>query len=569
MFGQSPQRRNLFIAFGFLFIVLIVFYSSPSIDAERFKNIVPGYGSDSSQDPASTTKTPVSQTTAAADSDDEGSQNEETDDTNSESPAIPEETIKTSQFHYLIPASGNNRRLCFNLISSAANRYPVPALMGWNGTGLLDASATHLAKLRAIERYLNSLPSEEDDDIVLIVDGYDVILQLPPDIMLERYFKVMERENKRTAERFGLTIDQVYEKDLHTTLYFGPDKICWPINWDAPRCWAVPPSNLPAKAFGPKTGNGAMPNMLPKWLNSGTLIGPASHMRDYVSATMYEILVTWDPNYQWKDSDQYYLANVWGRQEYFRSLKMSKDGKVSGGPSNRKLPRVYNKQEKIEFHVGIEYESSMFQTKAGYEPFVDWIHYNGTKTPTAMMEKDMFELGDDFKPYPIEMPKKIEEALSKIYDDIPEAHPGSTSKDWIRNIVLGTNFVTKHIWALWHVTGDKDVIEDQYTKFWFYPFARSLVKAAVKHLQADNRISDKPIGGRYWVHKTTYPDSDTLADDMGGGWSDEDGGKWINYQTMCKKWEQELLGGEKTPASTKDRTPETTNALEPVSGDKK
>lgn len=462
-----------------------------------------------------------------------------------------EDAVKTSKFHYLIPASGKNRRLCFNLVSSAANQYPVPALMGWNGQGLLDAHATHLAKLRAIERYLNSLGPEEDEDIVLIVDGYDIILQLPPDIMLERYFEVVESENKRTAERFGITVDQVYEGNLQTTLFFGPDKICWPINWKAPRCWAVPDSTLPAKAFGPKTNNGEMTLMLPKWLNSGTLIGPAGHMRAYISATMYEIMNSWNPDNMYKDSDQFYLANVWGRQEYFRSLKLAKDGNVPGGPSDRMLPTVYNKKEEVEFHVGIEYESTMFQTKAGYERFVDWIHYTGTETPTATMSKDLFSEGEQFKPYPIEMPKRIEESLSQIYDSIPEAHPGSTSKDWIRNIFLGTNFVTKHIWALWHVTGDKAVIEDQYTKFWFYPFARSLVKASVKKLQLDNRISDKLIGGRYWVHKTTYPDAQTLTDPMGGAWSDEHGGTWVNFEEMCQDFEADVLGGEKEiPAPT-------------------
>lgn len=459
-----------------------------------------------------------------------------------------EASIKTSQFHYLIPASQKNRRFCFILASSAASRYPVPQLIGWNGTGLFDAALTHLAKLRAIEVYLDNLPPQEDDDVVLIVDGYDVIMQLPPEIMLKRYFKTMDDENARNAKRFGVTVDELKARDLDTTLYFGPDKICWPINWRAPRCWAVPSSTLPPKAFGPKTNNGNMVYMLPKWLNSGTLIGPADHMRDYVKATMREISATYDPTYKWKDSDQYYLANVWGRQEYFRSKMLHKDEEVPGGPSDRFLPHILKKEEKTEFHVGIEYESAMFQTKAGYEPFNGWIHYNGTDTPTAMMTKDIFEEGPDFEPFPIEMPKEIETTLSKIYDQIPEAHPGSTAKEWIRDVILGTNFVTKNIWGLWHVTGDKDVIEDQYTKFWFYPYARSLLKSAVKVLREDRYISKEPIGGRYWVRKTLYPSAEELTDELGGAWSDEEEGKFVTWDSMCKDWEKDALGGEKLPA---------------------
>ncbi|KAH7118658.1 hypothetical protein B0J13DRAFT_680973 [Dactylonectria estremocensis] len=452
--------------------------------------------------------------------------------------------IKTSQFHYLIPASKTDRRFCFLLASSAASRYPAPQIMGWNGTGLFDAAKTHLAKLRAIQVYLESLPREEDDDIVLVVDGYDVIMQLPPEIMLKRYFATMEAENKRTAERFSITLDQVKEQNLDTTLFFGPDKLCWPINRRAPRCWAIPPSTLPSKAFGPKTNNGDSFYMLPKWLNSGTLIGPANHMRDYIAATMKEIDHTYDPTYRLKDSDQYYLANVWGRQEYYRSKKLHGD-EVPGGPGDRLLPRKFTNDQQVEFHVGIEYESAMFQTKGFYQPFNGWLYYNGTDTPTAMMTKDIFEEGDGFKPSPIEMPEEIQKSLSKIYDEIPEAHPGSTSNEWIRDVVLGTNYVTKKIWCLWHATGDKKVIEGQYTKFWFYPFARSLLKSAVKSLRASNKISNQPIGGRYWVHKTVYPDSDNLTDPLGGAWSDEEvGRRFIPWDEMCKHFDKDVLGGE-------------------------
>ncbi|KAF4981204.1 hypothetical protein FZEAL_2934 [Fusarium zealandicum] len=553
MLAPASLRRNLIIALGLLIAAALFFYSGPGVDTERFKAIIPAHDntktktvSDKTQDieaiDVATKLQPTQETTAV--------QPGATLEPKPESDTKSDLTIKTSRFHYLVPASKTNRRFCFILGSSAASRYPPPQLIGWNGTGLFDAAKTHLAKLRAFQVYLDSLPKEEDDDIVLIVDGYDVIMQLPPEIMLQRYFATMEAENKRTAERFGFSLDQVKEENLDTTLFFGADKICWPINWRAPRCWAVPPSTLPTKAFGPKTNNGNMVFMLPKWLNSGTLIGPANHMRDYVAATLKEIDHTFEPTYQWKDSDQFYLANVWGRQEYYRSKKLHGIQEVPGGPKDRILPQKFTEDQQVEFHIGIEYESAMFQTKAGYEPFNGWLHYNGTDTPTAMMEKDMFNEGSDFKPFPIEMPQAIEKSLSKIYDAIPEAHPGSTSKDWIRNIILGTNFVTKNIWGLWHVTGDKKVIEDQYTKFWFYPFARSLVKSAVKSLQASNKISEEPIGGRYWVHKTVYPEAGKLTDPLGGAWSDEETGhRFVTWNEMCNVFDKDVLGGEKAPLS--------------------
>lgn len=32
MISQSPQRRNLFIAFGLLFVISVIFYSAPAVD---------------------------------------------------------------------------------------------------------------------------------------------------------------------------------------------------------------------------------------------------------------------------------------------------------------------------------------------------------------------------------------------------------------------------------------------------------------------------------------------------------------------------------------------------------
>lgn len=572
MMASSPQRRYLFLAIAFVFLTVVVFYSSSSVDLTRIKNLVPGKDANSS---VSTSAAQDSKPTdTAAETEQEEADKQESDpqvpppleDTEDKTVETTDGGVKTSKFHYLIPASGNNRRLCFNIVSSAANRYPAPVLVGWNATGLLSAATTHLAKLHAIQRYLDRLPKEEDDDIVLIVDGYDVVMQLPPDIMLQRYYKALESENARNAERFGISVDELYEMGFETTLFFGADKICWPIDWRAPRCWAVPDSTMPSKAFGEKTNNGQMNYLIPKWLNSGTLIGPAAHMRDYIAATLYEILNSYDPKYGHSESDQFYLANVWGRQEYFRSKQFAEDGEVKGGPKDRLLPHIYDKSVAVEYHVGIEYDSAMFQTKAGYEQWNDWIKYNSkdgsSSLPAAKVDKDLKDEKENFKPYEIEMPAEVEKGLRSIYDEIADVHPGTDSSVWIRSVALGTNYITKQVWGLWHVTGDKDVIENQFTKFWFYPYARSLLKSAVRKLQTTDVISSEPIGGRYWVHKTVYPDEKSLTDELGGGWSDEDGGgRWIDYQTMCKEWEEDVLGGEKVASNQK--RPAATNLPPP------
>lgn len=101
----------------------------------------------------------------------------------------------------------------------------------------------------------------EDDDLIGIVDGYDVLQQLPPEIKIERYYEARYKAEAVLAERFGLTVPEAQAQRLRQSVIWGPDKICRPIVWEEPRFWAVPHSNLPDKAFGPKTGNGDMINM--------------------------------------------------------------------------------------------------------------------------------------------------------------------------------------------------------------------------------------------------------------------------------------------------------------------
>lgn len=451
-----------------------------------------------------------------------------------------------SKLHWLVPASGANVELCYNLASGAANRYPVPMVLGFNGTGLFDASVTHLAKLRAIQVYLNNLEKADDDDLILIVDGYDIIMQLPPSVMIERYFDLVARNDARIAKRYGISIKEVHKQGMRNTVFWGPDKICWPFGGNEPRCWAVPTSGLPSDAFGPKSGNGEMFYNDPRWLNSGTVIGPTEHVRALVNATMAEIDATYDEDYQWKDSDQFYIANIWGRQEYYRSLKMAgwDDDDVEGGPSDRHTPKNYTEEELIEMHIGIDYESSLFQTKAGYEPFFGYLEFNSSGL-NGKMTRDMFEEGSQFTPYNIPMPANVFSALARLYESVADSQAGVTAGEWIRGLPLGVNFVTQHIYGLWHCTASKEWIAGEYTKLWFYPLARSLVKATVRAFSSGELITEHRVDGRQWAPRYYYPDDlADMDDELGGAYTDYDGGNFMTWGQICGDFEEELFKGE-------------------------
>ncbi|UNI23632.1 hypothetical protein JDV02_009439 [Purpureocillium takamizusanense] len=545
------MRRNLVLSTCVAMLVMVFLFTQPSVDAERLRNMIPHRPStpgssnqnvtipdhvlaQSTAVPPASTESPSAQANASGEAPKPGHQK-------------GTKKVRTSQLHYLIPASRANVQLCYNLVSSAVNRYPVPTLLGWNGAGEFDAAVTHLAKLRAMQRYLRALQPQEDKDLVLIVDGYDIIQQLPPEVIIERYFDIAAHADVQLAERFGISTGEARERNLRQTIFWGPDKICFPMEPRAPRCWAAPPSSLGPHAFGPASWTGDMIFADPRWLNSGTVIGPVDDVRRLIDATMDEIDATHNPEYEFRESDQYYISNVWARQEYWRSKTAAKGGEVPGGPPDRVIPDKRSDGQDTEFHASIEYESALFQTKAGYEPFIGYLQFNESGL-AATMNVDMFGLGDKFAPFTIPMPENVHSALTKLYDSIPEAHPGQLSSDWIRTVNLGVNYVTKHIYGLWHCTGPKEFIDREYPTFWWYPFVKSLLKAAVRSSQSNDLITSRPIDGRMWVAKTRYPDDEALHEEYGGAWSDEvPGGMFVPWSQVCGPHEELLFRGEQGP----------------------
>lgn len=197
--------------------------------------------------------------------------------------------------------------------------------------------------------------------------------------------------------------------------------------------------------------------------------------------------------------------------------------------------------------MAIEYESALFQTRSWYEPFFGHLEFNES-THAAKMNVDVLGLGKGFHPFSIEMPSNVQAALARLYDSIPDAHPGLPAADWLRTVKLGVNYVTRNIYGLLHCTGPKEWLDVEYPKFWWYPFARSLLRAAVDSARVRENISSEPIDGRIWTAKTFLPHgiSKSLQDEYGGAWSDEvAGGKFIPWRHLCGQHEELLFGGER------------------------
>ena len=282
------------------------------------------------------------------------------------------------------------------LLSITALGYPSPIFISWGDEEKADPYTQGLATVGGILKYLRKLPEGREDDLVLIVDGYDAWFQLRPDVIISRYYDIIKTQTERLVDRFdrleGSRVLQ--EHGVKQSIIFGADKTCWPENPRRPACWAVPQSPLPRWAFGPETDSGKFrEHNRPRWLNSGTVIGPVGDLIKLFEATVDRIKNAQSGVF----SDQFHISNLFGRQELARymlnewsparlmadppSLKkevwISDDYHGGGHFENITLDVPYlDPAEDHEFHMTIDYESQLFQINSYHWKYLDWFAYD-------------------------------------------------------------------------------------------------------------------------------------------------------------------------------------------------
>lgn len=456
--------------------------------------------------------------------------------------------LPTSKFHFLAPASGKHFRLCRAIASGVALGYPAPVFNGWMKKGDLDASKTHLAKVRTVLNYLQGLPSEADDDLVLMIDSYDVVFQYSPDVLIDRYFALTKSASTKIASRFGVDAPDGLNGDdsPRLSIVFGPEKVCFPPDEKRIGCWAAPENiDLPNGAFG-APADGGFQNNPPRWLNSGTIMGPVGDMRRMFKATLDLINETYDPNHEYPDSDQRFLSDLWGAQEYWRSVNEKNlyfHGDVDPlsiiPEGERVVPMV--QPEHSEYHMGVDHRSSLFQTRVGSDHVLDFLKYSETSEVDkfAWVDRNVGN-SDTFKKFKIMLPVNLESSVERVLKSISGAVEGLPN---ITEISFHSNLVTKHVYGLFHCIGDKDYIDDLWSKLWFYKWIRPLFEAGVDALKKEETIA--VADGRAWKPARTIPrDSKLTGVEAYGAWADTDGG-WLPWQDLCGEFEEEVFG-EKT-----------------------
>lgn len=403
--------------------------------------------------------------------------------------------------HFVVPATSSNFYFCQTLLSAAILGYPAPILINWGAQEDADEYVQHLAKVEGILNYLNERSPDQDDDLVLIVDGYDAWFQLPLNVLVERYHSVINDHHERNIQTFGSSL--VTDLNITDTVLFGPDKLCWPgdVHLRA-ACWTVPNSTLRQQAFGPDTDYGIVEHNRPRWLNSGTIMGPIKDVRGIFEATLDKI-----HDHHFENSDQFYFAEVFADQSYARGLaklhhdqaQLNYEADTAAEeeedfllPNQDELPKEERKEipriapnRSYEFHMALDYESALFQTVAYYEDYLLWVSYGESSSDhRAFHALTQDPAAQSFNPYhqftlpPYLASSSPPDTLVSPQSPDPRrstSGSGSGSDSSWTNLPLVTNLVTKHVFPILHFTGKKGYRDMWWPKMWFYTDAQHLL----------------------------------------------------------------------------------------------
>lgn len=474
-------------------------------------------------------------------------------------------------FHLLIPASEPKTDLCKTLLTAFVLGYPAPTLINWGksrGEFEEDWAHSHTEKIRGVYNYLNDKSKVKDEDLVLIVDGYDVWFQLPAQILIKRYHALVEIADHHLKNRYGMTSDSTDGK-LRSPKYtqrvlFGADKICWPNPKEDPACAAVPYSTLPKDAYGPQTDRDpeAFRNR-PRFLNSGNVMGPVKNVRDIYKYALEKV----DRKNRGELGDQLVFAEIFGEQEFQRETQRIESqpatGRwmewISGTLGNSESPLSANVTinnmtvvagQRYEYSIGLDYESRLFQTMTHSVDDVAFITYNSSAYLTtfqaahnALHGAPLFlpsDLQTAKPPFTYASPgnhteeqgngkKMILLPYSPTLDTLPSDPLDPRQPSWL-SIPLATNIHAASIPVLLHINGDKTLLSSWWAKMWFHRSARALLRRFIRSTQTAHAANAAADGGVNWWDS---------RGGRGGVWTDQN--RWLGWSDVCKGHDDEIF----------------------------
>ncbi len=466
--------------------------------------------------------------------------------------------------HILIPATKQDINLCKLLFTGSILGYPTPVITGW-GEDLdetqrkgMTGGGSHLLKISRVLEYLGNLGTEHNQDLVLMMDGYDIWFQLHKDLLIERYYQINTEANKRIKKRMGRAAKI---EGIEQTIIFGAGKRCWPNEIHTVACWPLPPSPLPTDLFDGNTDKpvGSRPNpwstTRQKFLNSGLIMGPVADMRTLFARAKAIVEKLGDGpepddnGSKWSEkvyhnSDQSVFNMIFGEQEYQREVirvrhiswlfnpiqKLRQffgkdlsdtDWILEGNPIVNILnppwthaPVEHLDGKPLEFSIGLDYWSDITFQTANSERNGGWMSYNESLEP-QVRHFDRW----DCKPHLRALPADLTTfSQPPFFNHGNENRALPTNASW-NDIPLYTQYCNGVVPVMLHHNGDKASRNNRWHQMWYYPYAETMFKAQQPR-QAESLVVGK-MG----------------KESMGPGSAFNDKGGIVKFEEACAGWD--------------------------------
>ncbi|CAM1509871.1 Fc.00g002060.m01.CDS01 [Cosmosporella sp. VM-42] len=272
-----------------------------------------------------------------------------------------EKLPKDRRFVLVIPATSPSPDLCKTIVTALALGYPTPVIINWgvdHRTITKWKGGQNLPKIPGFVKYLDAAMHPDadateklqEDDLVLMVDAYDVWFQLPAEVLLRRYHEINERANARLRQQW-------HKKEplpMNQTIIAASGKNCHP----KPRsgsnmhCDQLPQSPLRADLYGPDTDkNETMHHdVRPRYINGGVYIGPAGDMRRLFRRAQQKMEAGIGQGVH-LFSEQGIPGEVLGEQEIWRKWRRESD--ASSDDTMALVDRDF------EYHFGLDYSQEL------------------------------------------------------------------------------------------------------------------------------------------------------------------------------------------------------------------
>jgi hypothetical protein len=437
--------------------------------------------------------------------------------------------IDPNKVHVLIPVTDTHPNLCRSLLTYAINGWPRPTLVAWaqkfddpkmlHGgshlgkiTGVLDWIGAESERLKATASPAAAAAFE--DELVAMLDGYDMWVQLPVHVFVSRFETLLRLEDRRIALRMGRAAEA---EGVRAKVVFGASKRCGPNKNNTIACYPIPESPLPADLFGPGTdtdsGFNAYAHVRQRYLVAGFAVG---RVRD-IRATFQEahrrmkLCLAEPPSDDDKmyichrGSDQSLFTQVWGHQEFHREvmrrhhrteeerlLEEKPQRLLSAKTPGGRRPVSTNEGQVIDDPLNPSFpHEEMDETYLPGQPFEYGITVDYFSSLTHSTSNAIWDAGfvDRPNPYTINVaPVMPDRPTNCTHLTIPPADFNVQAPAW-RDLPMYTELCTGSVPAVVHLNDAswKRRLGELWPRTWWYGRARRLLD--------QRRRKDGPLAG--------------------------------------------------------------------------